>query len=137
MLYFSPFLEIQIKELSSSSNLNLTKYRLIYSRPIVNHDLISFAGYVDVVASQLPTASSAINFRNVAYETKLIIENELKVLEELRERILYKITSLELILKPVHLVSDEVQGQMAAILSIVDYKGDEIAKKVILKKFYY
>lgn len=130
MLTFSPFLEIQVKELSSASNLNLTKYRLVFSRPLTNHDLASFGGYVDVLAAQLPTAASAINMRNVAYETKMIIENELETLEVIRDRILYKITSLEVLLKPLHYVSDVVQGQMGAIQAIVDHRGTEVAKKV-------
>lgn len=130
MFFFSPFLQIQVKELSSASNLNLTKYRTLFSRPITNKDLNALAEQVEVVSLQLNHDPTKIIMRNIAYQTRKLVETDLSALQDLRNKILYKLTALEVILKPLHKNSDETETQMDAIQFIIDHEGYKTANKV-------
>lgn len=132
MFFFSPFLQIQVKELSSASNLNLTKYRTLFSRSITNKDLNSLAEHLDVAGMQLAHDPTKILMRNLAYQSRKLVENDLSILNDLRNKILYKITALELVLKPLHAKSDDTQTQMDAIQFMTDHEGYKIANKVFM-----
>ncbi|XP_050514518.1 prominin-1 isoform X4 [Diabrotica virgifera virgifera] len=126
----SPSLQLNLQGLSSASSLNLTYYRLQSSGPVTKRDLNSFADQLNTVARQLSDAGSARKFDNLAFSVRKTFQSEVKRLIEIRNTIMYKITTLEVLLPPLNQKINDSLENLKNIQFFLDTKGSEVANKV-------
>ncbi|KAI4458766.1 larval/pupal cuticle protein h1c-like protein-related [Holotrichia oblita] len=94
-------LETNLERYSSTASRN--KFRDIRSKisfPITHKDLGTFHDQLYSATKQISNTKSAVNFEKIMIKTQEIINNELKVVENHRDSILYKLTALEILLQP-------------------------------------
>ncbi|CAG9823840.1 unnamed protein product, partial [Phaedon cochleariae] len=126
----SPSLTTSLQRLSTASALNLTSHRLRASAPTTKRDLGSFADQLNTVARQLSDPASARKMDNIAFHARKVINGELQQLNEIKNGILYKITTLELLLHPLNVHANESLENLKSIQYSLDNDGWKTAEKV-------
>lgn len=126
----SPALQVNLQILATLTDVNLTYHRERLSSPISRRDLASFADQLNAVARQLNDAPSARRIDNIAFFVRKTVNGEWSGLNAIRKRIIYKITLLEVLLKPLHKQVNQSLAHLKSIQFFIDTKGWAIADKV-------
>ncbi|XP_050296756.1 prominin-2 isoform X2 [Anthonomus grandis grandis] len=98
----SPGLQVQLQKLSSLTAVNFTTYRHQMTAAFTKKDLKSLADQLSSIARQLDNPVISRKLDNLAFLVRQILQNEIQMLNELRGKILYKITTLEVLLPPLN-----------------------------------
>ncbi|RZC27705.1 uncharacterized protein BDFB_006525, partial [Asbolus verrucosus] len=125
----SPSLQLNLQVLSTVSTVNLTTYRLKISGPVTKRDLSSLADQLNTVARQLADLTNAKIFDNLAARVRKIIRNEVAQLDDLKERILYKITALDVLIQPLSRQANRSLSHLKSIQFFADNQGWQIAER--------
>lgn len=129
-----PSLQINLQVLASLTTINLTSHREQVSGPITRRDLGSFADQLNSVARQLIDPISSRKIDNVAFLVRRVVNTDMNKLNEIRKRIIYKITLLEVLLQPLNKQTNQSLAHLKTIQFFIDNNGWKIADKV--NKFY-
>ncbi|GJQ86298.1 putative nuclear envelope reassembly [Trypoxylus dichotomus] len=127
---FSSNLENNLEDYSLAASRN--KFREIRSKisfPVTHKDLVTFYDQINSATRQISNTKSAINFEKVMIKTQEIISNELRVVENHRDSILYKLTALEILLQPVHLKIQNYLHRLAEAQILLEDRGAILAEK--------
>ncbi|CAH1126016.1 unnamed protein product [Ceutorhynchus assimilis] len=126
----STSLQINLQKLSLASAANLTDYRLQISSSISRWDLASFSDQLNSVGRQLEDTVIIRKMDNLAFSMRKLVQTEMQRLNDLRGRILYKITSLEVLLPTLNAQVNQSLSQLETIQIFLDNQGSEISQKV-------
>ncbi|KAK9685769.1 Prominin [Popillia japonica] len=99
---FADDLETNLERYSQAASRN--RFRDIRSKmsfPITYKDLGTFHDQLYTVGKQISDKKSADNFEKIAVKMEEIIKNELKSVENYRDNVLYKLTTLEILLQSI------------------------------------
>lgn len=124
--FLTPPLRDLLEELSSISQINMSEYRIESSATVTNRDLILLAEQIQKVAEQLSDYRTVKKFEVLVYKTKNIDRTQVQVLKSYRDKILYKITAVELMMKSFGNRVHRSSSQMRHIQSFV--RGEEWMK---------
>lgn len=128
-------LQLHLQVLSTISTVNWTEYREQISAPLTRKDLESFADQLNTIARQLnnhQANNSSNRFDHLAAKVKRIIHNDLESLKRSRDRILYKITALDVLMRPLSRQANQTLAQLERIQFFIDQHFEEIADRVFL-----
>lgn len=126
--FTEPFQNFQV--LSTTSNVNLTLHRAQLSKPITKRDLGSFADQLNTVARQLSDPISSRKIDNLAFMVRKVVQMEMQRLVDIRNRILFKVTALEVLLLPLNKQANQSLSHLKTIQFFLDNQGWQIAEKV-------
>lgn len=127
-----PALEYQLHRLSVISEVNLTKYRKETSGLVTSRDLHSFAEQLENVAKQLSVLQDVQRMENLAFRTREIISTDVKFLKDVRDRILYKMAAIEILVIPFKKKIDRTLLYMKTIKYAEQHRISLIGKDVSL-----
>ncbi|KAJ8922086.1 hypothetical protein NQ315_008727 [Exocentrus adspersus] len=126
-----PALQLNLQILSSlTATANLTTHRTQISVPTTRRDLNSFADQLNTVASQLSDPISARRIDNLAFSVRRVVHNELRRLAELRNRILYQITTLEVLLPPLSKQVNQSLSHLKDVQYFLDNEAWQVSERV-------
>ncbi|CAH0552996.1 unnamed protein product [Brassicogethes aeneus] len=115
--------------LSSVSNVNLTSHRTQLSKAITKRDLGSFADQLNTVARQLSDPIVCRKIDNIAYMVRKAVQTEMQKLVDIRNRMIFKITALEVLLVPLNKQANQSLSHLKTIQFFLDNQGWQIADK--------
>ncbi|KAJ8937871.1 hypothetical protein NQ314_011674 [Rhamnusium bicolor] len=124
-----PTLQLNLQVLSSITTANLTGHRVQLSAPITKRDLSSFADQLNTVARQLTDPVSSRKIDNLAFVVRKVVRNEMQKLSEIRNRMLYKITTLEVLLPPLNRQANQSLSHLKTIQYFLDNEGWQISER--------
>ncbi|XP_049820384.1 prominin-1 isoform X2 [Aethina tumida] len=125
----SPALQLNLQVLSTTSNVNLTLHRAQLSKAITKRDLGSFADQLNTVARQLSDPISSRKIDNLAFMVRKVVQMEMQRLVDIRNRILFKVTALEVLLLPLNKQANQSLSHLKTIQFFLDNQGWQIAEK--------
>ncbi|XP_060535585.1 prominin-1 [Cylas formicarius] len=126
----SPALQVNLHILSSITSTNFSAHRLEFSTGVTKKDVGSFADQINTVARQLSDPVVARKFDNLAFDLRKIVDDELRTVSQIRGRILYKLTNLEVILSPLNRHVKQSLSHLKSIQFFIDSRGWQTAQKV-------
>ncbi|XP_018569724.1 prominin-2, partial [Anoplophora glabripennis] len=124
-----PSLQLNLQILSSLTSTNLTTHRTQLTTPITRRDLKSFADQLNTVSRQLSDPISSRKIDNLAFTVRRVINNELRKLVEIQNRMLYKITTLEVLLPPLHRQVNQTLSHLTAVQYFLDNESWQISER--------
>lgn len=125
----TPGLQLSLQILSANSAANLTTYRHQMSGPVTKRDLGSFADQLNTVGRQLTDPVSSRKVDTLAFSLRKIVHNEMQRLNDIRGRILYKITTLEVLLPPLNRQVNQSLSHLKTIQFFLDNQGWQVAER--------
>ncbi|KAG5884954.1 hypothetical protein JTB14_026552 [Gonioctena quinquepunctata] len=126
-----PALQLSLQGLSTASVVNLTSPRLQASAPVTKRDLSSFADQLNTVARQLTDAASARRIDNLAFSVRKVVQHEVQSLNQIKDAILYKLTTLEVLLPPLHRLADRSLLNLKGIQYFLNNQGQGVKDRVL------
>ncbi|XP_074027716.1 prominin isoform X2 [Leptinotarsa decemlineata] len=126
----SPALQLSLQGLLTDTSVNLTNHRLQASSPVTKRDLNSFADQLNTVARQLSDAPSARKFDSLAFNVRKIVQHEFHTLNQFRDGIQYKLTTLEVLLKLLNKKVDQLFANLKRIQYFLDNQGRAISERI-------
>ncbi|XP_030751717.1 prominin-2 [Sitophilus oryzae] len=121
-------LQVNLQVLSTLTSTNFTAHRIRISTPTTKRDLGSFADQINTVARQINDPVNARKFDNLAFSVRKLAQNELQKLNEARGRILYKVTTLEVVLPPLNRRVNQSLSHLKTIRFFLDNRAWQIAQ---------
>lgn len=129
-------LQEQLEELSLVLSVNMTQHRVALAKPITGRDLKSFLDQLNTVARKLSDRESVKRVEDLVYRIKNVIEETIKPLIELRDELVYNITSLEILVIPLKRELNQTMSHLKTIQFFFDNQGATIAAKVMIIAFW-
>ncbi|KAL1488314.1 hypothetical protein ABEB36_014793 [Hypothenemus hampei] len=126
----SPALQVNLQILSSNTASNLSMLRQEISRKFAGKDLESFADQLNNIARQLLDPIISRRVDNLAFSVRNVVQQEMQKLNDLRGRILYKVTTLEVLLPPLNGKVNQSLSHLKTIQFFLDNQGWKISESV-------
>ncbi|XP_076275431.1 prominin isoform X3 [Rhynchophorus ferrugineus] len=126
---FSTELESNLQNLVTSTSMNLSVYRNEISSPLTTRDLSLLADQLNTIARQLTDPVTTRKFDNMAFSMRRISHNELQKLNEIRGRVLYKVTALEVLLPPLNRRANQSLSHLKTVRLFLDNRALQIGQR--------
>ncbi|XP_066156277.1 uncharacterized protein prom isoform X2 [Euwallacea fornicatus] len=126
----SPGLQLKLQILASNTAANFTYYRETISASLREKDLGSFADQLNNVARQLIDPVIGRKIENLAFSVRNVAQDTMQRRNDLRSRILYKITMLEVLLPPLNRRVDQSLSHLKTIQFFLDHQGSNLSEMV-------
>ncbi|XP_066248554.1 uncharacterized protein prom [Euwallacea similis] len=126
----SPGLQLKLQILASNTAANFTYYREIISASLRGKDLGSFADQLNNIARQLIDPVISRRVENLAFSVRNVAQDTMQRRNDLRSRILYKITMLEVLLPPLNRRVDQSLSHLKTIQFFLDHQGTNLSEMV-------
>ncbi|XP_062531213.1 prominin-1 [Bombyx mori] len=120
-----------LNEMLVVSGVDFAKYRMDYNVPMVGKDLPSLVDQLENVAAQVTDLTTAGRLETLTTRTQRLYINNIKPLEEMRADIVFKLTELELQLKPFRKKLNISLSHIHTAQYYIDNQGDVIAQKKV------
>ncbi|KAL1116281.1 hypothetical protein AAG570_005776 [Ranatra chinensis] len=123
----TPTLNANLRDLFQGLSVNLTTLRIQLSGPVANKDLESFANQLESVSSQISDLSIATHLETLASRSRRIISSHIESLEEQKERLIYRLTALELKVGPLQRQVNQSLAHLKTIQYFINNQWSTIA----------
>nr|XP_022908741.1 prominin-1-A [Onthophagus taurus] len=124
-------LETILKEFNQFENLKRLRSKV--SLPVTHRELFTFKQQIFSVVKQIENTKTANNFEAILLKLEEIIQKEYQVVNNFRDNVLYKLTSIEILYEPLREKSKIFLSALDRIEDVLNEKGVEIIEKNVKK----
>lgn len=125
-------LQQYLQELLHSTEINFTEYRnqLSESFQITGKDLNSFAKQLELVASKIDDIGTQSRLKTLTMRVAKLSVTFTQPLQKLRDQVLYQLATLEVLIRPLQIHTNQTLEHLKVIESFVQHQGPDIILQV-------
>ncbi|XP_065170554.1 uncharacterized protein prom isoform X2 [Atheta coriaria] len=124
----SPALENSLLDFTNAGGVNLTLHRTRAARPPVGRDLHSLLDQLYAIAKHVRDVRTKGRLENLTYKLRDIVDNEYKQLNDVQDRLIYHITALDVLLKPLVKRAEQVLVNLTKFQQSMNFELESISK---------